>query len=178
MKLSDWLTIIAIIVAPIVALWIGGILQHRSDAYKTKLTIFGTLMAQRHDPLSLDTIKALNLIDAAFSDNPAVREAWTRYYTALSDPALNDAHGGSIRADKRHDLLLAIVKALGLSRKISTAELQRGYMPTFVVEMAQIADAQRKAALETIRQLGTARPTGTATGNGITPPQAPDDGPV
>ena len=41
MTTSDWILIlngIAIVLAPIVALQIGGILQRRSDAYKAKLS--------------------------------------------------------------------------------------------------------------------------------------------
>lgn len=167
---SDWilaLTAVAIVLAPIVALWVGGILQRRSGFYKDKLTIFGTLMAQRHDPFSVETVKALNLIDAVFADDRAVREAWTKYYAALSNTNLNDTSGAAIRENKRHELLLEMVRALGLARKISSADLMRGYMPTFAVEAAQLGFMQRKLALEeTIRQMNAGtRPMG----NGATP---------
>src|SRR5256885_2342714 len=112
MATSDWIlafTILAIVFAPLLTLYVGGILQRRSDDRKTKLTIFGTLMAQRHDPFSLEVVKALNLIDAAFANDRAVREAWTRYYAALSDPNLNDGPGASMREDKRRDLILEMV---------------------------------------------------------------------
>ncbi len=79
---------LAIVLAPIVALWIGGILQRRSETHRSKLTLFGTLVGLRHEPLSTDAIRALNLIDAVFADDPAVREAWTRYYAALNDASM------------------------------------------------------------------------------------------
>jgi hypothetical protein len=38
--------------------------------------------------------------------DPAVREAWTRYYTALNDLALNVGAGFALREEKRRELLL------------------------------------------------------------------------
>jgi hypothetical protein len=146
MTTSDWILVlngIAILLAPMVALWIAGILQHRSDSYRAKLDIFSTLVGLRHEPMSADSARALNLIDVVFADDPAVREAWTRFYTALNDPNLNVGPGYAAREEKRRDLLLEIVKALGLARKISSAELLRGYMPTFAIETAQVALLER-----------------------------------
>jgi hypothetical protein len=145
------LNVLAIVLAPIVALWIGGILQRRSDTHRSKLTLFGTLVGLRHEPLSIDAIRALNLIDAVFADDPAVREAWTRYYTALNDANMNIGPGFSIREERRRDLLLAMVKALKLKRKISSADLLRTYLPTFMAESTHLAVLQRmqqKAAVE------------------------------
>jgi hypothetical protein len=192
MTTSDWILIvngIAIVLAPIVALGVGGILQRRSDVNKTKLTVFGTLIALRHDPLSVESTRALNLIDAAFADDSRVREAWTRYYTVLNDQSMNAAPGYSIREEKRRDLLLEMVKALGLSRKISSADLLRTYLPTFVAETTHVSvleRIQKRAALEedlARRQIAypqwpappqaspasppTSQPSGPATGNGI-----------
>ena len=82
---------LAIVLAPIIALWVGGILQRRSDAHKAKLSIFATLVGLRHTPLSAELVRSLNQIDAVFVDDPAVREAWTRYYTALNDANLGAA---------------------------------------------------------------------------------------
>jgi hypothetical protein len=154
MTTSDWILTLngsAIVLAPIVALWIGGILQRRSDAHQSKLTVFSTLISLRHAPLSGDLIRALNSIDAVFADDPSVRQAWTEYFTALNDPNLNTSIGASIREQKRRDLLLEIVKALKLTQKISSADLLRTYLPTFVAEDTQIAmleRLQKRAVLE------------------------------
>lgn len=165
------LTILAIVTAPIIALVVGGILQRRSDDRRNKLQLFGTLMAQRHDPFSGETVKALNLIDAVFVNDPEVREAWTRYYAALSDQALNEGTGASIREDKRQDLLLTMVKALGLSRQVTSADLLRGYMPTWANEATLIAVMQRRAALEEINR--RLNPGGPTAGNGAANPPPP-----
>jgi hypothetical protein len=196
MTTSDWIIALngfAILLAPIVALWVGGILQRHSDARRSKLTLFGTLIALRHDPLSVESTRALNLIDAAFADDPAVREAWTRYYTALNDPNMNAGAGYSIREERRRDLLLEMVKALGLTRKISSADLLRTYLPTFVAETTHVSVLERmhrRAVLEeelTRRHIAfpqsplpqpaifapppAPQPTGPSAGNGAEQPR-------
>jgi hypothetical protein len=122
---------------------IGGILQRRSESYRNKLNVFGTILALRHDPWSMESVKALNLIDAVFADNPAVREAWTRFFAAINDQSLNALPGFSIREERRRDLLLEMVKALGLKDKISSAELLRAYVPTFAVENTHLGMLER-----------------------------------
>ena len=150
MTTSDWIlaltgagSVLAIFSAPVVALWIAGKLQRRSDSRKAKLVIFSTLMGLRYAPLSEEFARALNLIDAVFADDPAVREAWTRYYTSLLDPNQNVGPGYALREEKRRDLLLEIVKALGLSGKISSAELLRSYTSVSAFETAQLAALER-----------------------------------
>ena len=150
MTTSDWIlaltgagSVLAIFSAPVVALWIAGKLQRRSDSYKAKLEIFSTLMGLRYAPLSEEFARALNLIDAVFTDEPAVREAWTRYYAALLDPNFNVGPGYAIREEKRRDLLLEIVKGLGLARKISSADLLRGYMPAYAQDAQYVAYLER-----------------------------------
>jgi hypothetical protein len=94
--------------------------------------------------------RALNLIDAVFANEPPVREAWTQYFTTLQNQNLGtDLVGLAVREDKRLELLLEIVKALKLNRKISSADLLRSYMPGVVAEDFRLAMMQRlhKAAI-------------------------------
>jgi hypothetical protein len=154
MTTSDWLTVlngIAILLAPIVALRVGAALQNRSDARKAKLEIFSTLISLRHVPTSDDIFRALNLIYVVFVGEPAVREAWTRYFSALEDPRFYHGVGPSIVEEKRRDLLLEIVKALKLSRKITSADLLRTYTPKIVGEdlrLAMLERLRKRAVLE------------------------------
>jgi hypothetical protein len=186
MTTSDWLLTlngVAIVLAPIVALWIAGKLQRRSDSYKAKLDILSTLMGLRHDPLSADSFRALNLIDAVFANDSAVREAWTRYLTALNDASLNVGPGFAIREEKRRDLLLEIVKALGLRRKISSAELLRGYLPAYAADLQYLAFLERmyKRALfeEELKRRGIPIPAWAPTpqeGTPVSPSPAAGNG--
>ncbi len=58
---SDWIVVsngFAVLLAPHVALWIGGILQRRSHRRNAKLQLFGTLLSLRHHILSVDSVGA------------------------------------------------------------------------------------------------------------------------
>ena len=59
--------------------------------------------------------------------------------------------GASIREERRGELLLAIVKSLRLTNKISSADLVRTYLPQFVLDdnyVAMLDRMHKKAALE------------------------------
>lgn len=136
-------TVIAVILAPVVALWIGGKLQERNNRRQQKMQTLGLLLSLRHQPFSPETFRALNLIDVIFVDNSNVREAWSKYYAALSDSNLQNPPGYAAREDRRRDLMIEMVKSLGLENKISTADLLRAYTPTVVVEVDNLATWER-----------------------------------
>ena len=82
MDIGDWLNLVAIIIAPIAAVLIGQRLQNRAEKRKDKLEIFKTLMIARNN-WSLESYKALNIIDIAFADDETVRARWKEYYDKL-----------------------------------------------------------------------------------------------
>lgn len=76
MNVSDWLTVLAILVAPIVALQIQKYIEDRKEVKERKMQIFRTLMATRANRLNLNHIEALNMIDIEFFKNEKVKEKW------------------------------------------------------------------------------------------------------
>lgn len=87
-SLTNWLTILAILIAPWAALFIQERLAKNKEVRKSKLVIFKTLMATRHSPLSLEHIQALNMIDIEFYGNKKykdVRRAWRNYLDVRSN---------------------------------------------------------------------------------------------
>jgi hypothetical protein len=136
-------TVLAVLGAPIIALWIGGILQTRTERRREKLRVLSQLLALRHEPSSLEGFRTLNMIDAVFADDLRVREAWSRYYAALNDPNLQNPPGYSARDEKRRELLIEIVRSLGLENTISTSDLLRAYMPNLAVEIDYLAAWER-----------------------------------
>src|SRR5258708_10213737 len=80
---------IAVLAAPVIALWIGGKLQARASARQQQLQLLGVSLSLRHQPLCPENFKALNMIDAVFADSAKVRDAWTKYFAALIDQNLN-----------------------------------------------------------------------------------------
>ena len=66
MTISDWLVILAIIIAPILAVQIQKFMDHRKEEKERKMHVFRTLMATRAAPLSPLHVEALNMIDIVF----------------------------------------------------------------------------------------------------------------
>lgn len=80
--LNNWLTILAILAAPWVALWIQAKLDAKKEAKGRRLNIYKTLMATRATPLSQEHVRALNMIDLEFYGKKkyqSIRSAWQAY---------------------------------------------------------------------------------------------------
>ncbi len=119
-SLKDWLTIAAILTAPVSALWIQSKLDERKETRKRRLDIFKTLMATRAAVMSQDHIKALNMIDIEFyrgKKYKKVKEAWCEYSQARTqDTATTDAEQIEFNMDCEDtltELLIVMGKALG-----------------------------------------------------------------
>ena len=67
MALSDWLTIIAILLAPVFAVQVQKWVEHLRERRGKKLGVFQALMATRGARLSPEHVRALNMIDLEFS---------------------------------------------------------------------------------------------------------------
>jgi len=76
MNISDWLTILAILLAPFFALQIQKYIEDRKEIRARKMQIFRTLMATRATRLDAKHIEALNMIDIEFFKNKKVTEKW------------------------------------------------------------------------------------------------------
>ena len=76
MTISDWLVILAILVAPILAVQIQRFIENKKEIKTRKMQIFRTLMATRATRLDAKHIEALNMIDIEFFENKKITEAW------------------------------------------------------------------------------------------------------
>lgn len=81
------LTILAILLAPLVALRVSGWLDKKREAEKRKMDIFRTLMATRATGMNPQHVEALNRIDIEFYGKSkklkGVQEAWKNYHDHL-----------------------------------------------------------------------------------------------
>lgn len=154
-KLLYWnivATTAAVLLAPVVAIWVGELLRKRSDSKAAKLALFTTLIGHRYDLAASESFRALNSIDAVFIGDTAVREAWSRYYAVLNDGGLNNAPGYSIREEKRRELLLEMARTLNWSNNISTADILRAYQPQTVADDTRLKMLERSVRLEKARR--------------------------
>lgn len=121
-RLEGWLTIAAVIIGPILALWAQRWSERRREQRTRKLWLFRELMATRTIRLSGRHVEALNLIDLEFDPrekaDAKVLNAWKMYLDILSDTPRDDAQRAA-RFERREecfiDLIWEIGKYLGFS---------------------------------------------------------------
>jgi hypothetical protein len=114
MKLSDWLTITAIIVGPIAAWLLSYAINKRKEAKDRKLNIFRTLMATRSFFLRfrLEHVGVLNTIPVEFSNEEKVLKAWRDYLFTMNSTENNEELWRK-RNDAFFELVHRISKSIG-----------------------------------------------------------------
>jgi hypothetical protein len=151
-------TFLGVLLAPLVALWIGGILQRRAQRRQEKLALLANLLSVRHTPYTPEAVKPLNMIDAVFSTDQDVREAWSRYFAALNDGRNQNPAGWAQWDEKKRELILAMARNVGLGKVITTADILRTYQPNFMSRQERLSllelDIRLAQAETTARQLG------------------------
>ena len=87
MELRDWLTVIAILIAPLFAVQVTQFLDRSRHKRDAQLRLFATLMSTRAVSLSPQHVNALNLIDVVFysrrDDDKQIRNLWKQYLDHL-----------------------------------------------------------------------------------------------
>lgn len=97
MNVADWLMIIAVVIAPIAAVQVQKLLERGREKRYRKIALFQSLMATRSARVSLEHVRALNMIDIEFYEqhkiafipwqskrDKSVREAWKAYHDHLN----------------------------------------------------------------------------------------------
>ena len=131
------INILAVLLSPVVALWISNIIQNRKEKRKEKMQILKVLMTQRFSVKNIEYVNALNLIDVVFVDSKDVRSAYKNLYNEYASTIdLNNENNRQIFQEKikkaTTQLLEAIVKDIGYKDKITWDTLQEPYMPQWL----------------------------------------------
>jgi len=121
--------ILAILFSPIIAVLISVYLQTRREKKKQKLWIFNTLIATRHNPITDENVRALNMIDVVFFDYLSVRKLWHEYFDMLSNEGLNNTIGWSQRQKKNLEMITEMAKLIGYKKAITHLDVDRVYYP-------------------------------------------------
>ena len=132
MDIGDVLNLIAIIIAPIVAVLIGQWFQNRSERRKDKLEIFKSLMIARNG-WSPESVRALNIIDIVYADDNNVRLRWKEYYDRLCIESPSDTDLKKIKT-AQDKLLEAMAVSLGYKDKVTWETIQNPYVPNGMIE--------------------------------------------
>lgn len=123
------------IVSASIAVVIGHVLQMRSERRKDKLAIFKTLMFNRWG-WSVESVRALNIIDIVFADDKSVRQRWKEYYDLLCIQAPNEMQLKQIQT-AQDKLLEAMANSLGYKDKITWETIQNPYVPKGMIASIQ-----------------------------------------
>lgn len=127
-------TVLAIITAPLIALFVGYKLQQWQQARERKMFIFRTLIGERATFLSRWAIAAMNTIVLEFRDNREVLAAWAAFFDYVVDTN-HDFTKREVQDQAntlRAAMLLEMARVLRLDRHIKLPELSRGYYPDWV----------------------------------------------
>lgn len=108
------ITIVAIMVGPIAAVWYTRKLDREREQRDRKLVIFRALMGTRGGRLSGDHVTALNLVMVEFYNHADVTDAYRQYINHLyRDPPENEPNFWEEREDLFTNLLKVMGKTLG-----------------------------------------------------------------
>jgi len=137
MTANEFLTILALILGPILAIQIQKFIEKRSEKRIRKMQIFSTLMATRATPMAPSHVEALNRIDIDFYDDKKVKESWKVLLDNFAhypvDPNAADyAIQLSVCADKSKELFTELLyeMACSLGYKYDKTHLKRNtYYP-------------------------------------------------
>jgi hypothetical protein len=143
--------ILAILLSPLIAVWVTTRLQDRKERRQQQLHILGTLMAARHEPLSADTVRALNLLDLVFSDKADVRKLWREYFEMVSNEGLQNPQGWKQRSKKNLEMITEMAKCLGYGDAISHLDVDRVYYPVGVLNQAQMSQELQAELLRVLK---------------------------
>ena len=120
----ELLTIAAIVIGPVTALWLQRISERRRDRRNRKLVIFKELMATRASRVSPRHVDALNAIEVEFSNGSRkekrVLEAWRLYLDHLSTPQNSN---DELWRNKGDDLFLGLLYAMSQALEFAFSEL-------------------------------------------------------
>ncbi|MCP0914018.1 hypothetical protein NKV53_06595 [Legionella sp. 27cVA30] len=117
MDLTSILTIIAILVGPIAAVQVQKLKERYSEKKNVKLNIFKTLMATRGARLSLDHVRALNMIDTEFYDEREITDAWKCYLDCLCQQHDNSEQALASWVKERDRLFVSLLGKMASSLK-------------------------------------------------------------
>jgi len=132
------ITLIAILVSPAIAVGVSmarqNWYQNRQEELRRKKFIFASLMSTRHQGISDEIVRMLQLIDVEFHDKAEVRKLWKEYHGMLYNKGLDNQEGYDQRDKKRLELITEMAKVVGYGEEITPIDVDRVYRPLGLAE--------------------------------------------
>ncbi len=168
--ISDILIIVATLLGPVVAVQVQKYLEWRGASKSRKQAVFEALMTTRNSAMSMEHVRALNMIEISFygrgpgrrkRTEDAVLSAWSYYLaflndvgTRISSASIAEKFITPAEVDRRVDLfvelLSAIASDLNYNFERATFKPTRAYMPQAHGDAEERAEAISAAALDVL----------------------------
>lgn len=172
--LSEWLTMTAIVLGPVLALFAQRLLDWLRERRNQRVQLFLTLMSTRASILAPAHVQALNSIDVVFSRrrDTAIRDAWRALLDHMVTPMTNPGW-----ADRVSDLRVVLYQAMGaaVGHNYTVDYLKRRiYAPIAYAQTEQDWLKVRQTLLKVLTDDGIRIvPRGAPTAPAAGPPAAP-----
>lgn len=150
MSHTDFLTFVAILIGPLIAIQLTRYLDEKKESKERKLSVFKTLMSTRSYNVSWDHDYALNRIDLEFDNKnkneKKVIDAWKAYLDLLNTKDMELPHWNNRRIDLLVDMLYEM--AVVLNYEFDKTHIKNAsYSP---VAHGDLEEQQRKIRLGVI----------------------------
>ena len=133
--------IIAVLIAPIIAVWIGQALLYRTEKRKDKMSIFRSLVSSRVYGWTVDSVNALNLIELVFYKEKSVCQQWRKYYETLNIKTPADEMQLRKMQFEQDELIRTMGRSLNYSDDAIAQIIRTPYMP---IGMSNQMQSQQK----------------------------------
>lgn len=117
--------------------------EKSSERERLRSHVFMLFMKCRSQLLHQDALTALNLVDVAFSDVPAVRAAYRSFLEATNE----EPSSPEKIIERYHALIDKVAQAVGMAESISVSDIRSGYYPVGLGKMDQAALAEAEAKI-------------------------------
>jgi len=160
MTISDGLMLLAVLLAPLIAVQVQKWLEHHREIREKKLGIFKTLMATRASKVLPSHVQALNMIDLEFNDKKYkdVKLAWKTYLDHLNSFPNDDEKAQPVWSSKMADLLATLLQVMGksLGYDFDEVHIRKGiYLPEAHARVEDENNLLRRGLLNLINGKGT-----------------------
>jgi len=147
---------IAVLLAPLVALQVQKLIEAWKEKRQRKRWVYLTLMTTRHVQLSLEHVRALNMIDLEFTKTSGkeaeVRTSWKTYLDHLASvPKDDDQPGMAVWAQRKLELFTQLLTTMGqcVGYDFDPVHIQKGiYAPRGHADDEMEQRATRRLLLE------------------------------
>ncbi len=149
MEFKDWISVIAIIASPLIAVWVTMRVEIYRQRRREQMELFKTLMSQRGLAASYAWLNAINSISVIFYDKKDVLTALACFLDAAKVSGTDNLTDFE---NKRIKLLEVMATSLNYTN-IDWEQIRGAYVPVWVTQEIEFNTKMREANLAFANQL-------------------------